>query len=236
MSKVMTNKAMTNKAMTNQRKPLCKVCQDAGKPENIYTSHYTRESADPKSKVTCPTLLALECRYCFKKGHTVKYCGVLAANKKQQEKAAQHQEQKQQEQKQKQINKANVFDALLEDDDEDQEQTQEQTQPQEKEEFPALVAPKQQQQQGPAVAAATMSYATMASKPATFVKQQQVSKTTTTWAEEEEEEEDNDEYEEALYKARLAVIMEKSYKPTIYGKASELDWAATEQDSDDEDW
>jgi hypothetical protein len=55
----------------------CKVCQDAGKPEAIYRSHFTRENKDPNSKVTCPTLLALECRYCYKKGHTVKYCSVL---------------------------------------------------------------------------------------------------------------------------------------------------------------
>ena len=55
----------------------CKVCHDAGKSESEYRSHFTRETRDPNSKVTCPTLLALECRYCFKKGHTVKYCAVL---------------------------------------------------------------------------------------------------------------------------------------------------------------
>jgi hypothetical protein len=55
----------------------CKVCQDAGKSEDIYRSHFTRETRDPNSKVTCPTLLALECRFCYKNGHTVKYCSVL---------------------------------------------------------------------------------------------------------------------------------------------------------------
>lgn len=55
----------------------CKVCQDAGKSESEYRSHFTRETRDPNSRVVCPTLLALECRYCFKKGHTVKYCAVL---------------------------------------------------------------------------------------------------------------------------------------------------------------
>jgi len=64
------------------RTPLCKVCQDAGKPESVFRSHFTRQTPDPHSKVVCPTLLAQECRYCFKKGHTVKYCSVLKADNK----------------------------------------------------------------------------------------------------------------------------------------------------------
>jgi hypothetical protein len=59
----------------------CKVCLDSGKPESIYKSHFIRETKDPNSRVVCPTLLSLECRYCFKKGHTVKYCSILL-NKK----------------------------------------------------------------------------------------------------------------------------------------------------------
>jgi hypothetical protein len=55
----------------------CKVCQDAGKSESEYSSHFIRETREPNSKVTCPTLLALECRYCYKNGHTVKYCPIL---------------------------------------------------------------------------------------------------------------------------------------------------------------
>ena len=55
----------------------CKVCHDAGKSESEYRSHFIRETRDPNSKVTCPTLLNLECRFCFKRGHTVKYCKVL---------------------------------------------------------------------------------------------------------------------------------------------------------------
>lgn len=61
----------------NTNAKFCKVCQDAGKPESEYKSHFTRESKDPNSAVICPTLLLLECRYCFKSGHTVKYCSVL---------------------------------------------------------------------------------------------------------------------------------------------------------------
>jgi hypothetical protein len=54
--------------------PYCKVCHDAGKEESVYLSHFIRETKDPSSKVVCPTLLSQECRYCFKSGHTVKYC------------------------------------------------------------------------------------------------------------------------------------------------------------------
>ena len=61
----------------------CKVCQDAGKPEEIYRSHFIRENRDPNSKVTCPTLLSQECRYCYKNGHTTKYCSVLKEKERQ---------------------------------------------------------------------------------------------------------------------------------------------------------
>ena len=63
---------MSNNKMSNQK--FCKVCQDAGKSEGEYRSHFIRETRDPNSKIICPTLLAIECRYCFKRGHTVKYC------------------------------------------------------------------------------------------------------------------------------------------------------------------
>ena len=63
----------------NAKKPFCKVCADAGKTD---TAHYVRATPDPNSAVVCPTLKALECRYCFKNGHTVKYCTVLKQNNK----------------------------------------------------------------------------------------------------------------------------------------------------------
>ena len=59
-------------------KPCCKVCQDAGKPENIYLSHYVK---DLSGNVTCPTLLSQECRYCHKKGHTTSHCSILKKQK-----------------------------------------------------------------------------------------------------------------------------------------------------------
>ncbi len=61
------------------KKPYCKVCHDANKPESEYTSHWLK---DLNGKTLCPTLLNTECRYCFKLGHTAKFCNVLAKNKR----------------------------------------------------------------------------------------------------------------------------------------------------------
>lgn len=66
------------------KKPYCKVCHDAGKPESEYTSHWVK---DLTGKTSCPTLLNTECRYCYKLGHTTKFCEVLAKNNKEKEKA-----------------------------------------------------------------------------------------------------------------------------------------------------
>jgi hypothetical protein len=67
-------------------KKSCKFCKDAGKSENEYNNHFLRESKDPNSRITCPTLLAIECRYCFKKGHTVSKCAKLLKEKNGQQK------------------------------------------------------------------------------------------------------------------------------------------------------
>lgn len=55
----------------------CKVCADAKKPEKVVTSHFTKNK---NGVVVCPTLLEQECRYCHKKGHTVKFCKMLEKN------------------------------------------------------------------------------------------------------------------------------------------------------------
>lgn len=73
----------------NNKKPFCKVCFDAGKPESDYTSHRVRSLPDMNGKttVTCPVLASTECRYCFQFGHTTKFCTVLEENKKKADKA-----------------------------------------------------------------------------------------------------------------------------------------------------
>jgi len=55
-------------------KPFCKVCYDSGKPESVFNSHFVREARDVNSRVVCPTLLALACRFCGARGHTVSKC------------------------------------------------------------------------------------------------------------------------------------------------------------------
>ena len=69
---------------SNTKKPFCKVCFDAKKPESEYNSHYVRSRLDQNGNtvVTCPILAATECRYCFKFGHTIKFCIVLEEKKK----------------------------------------------------------------------------------------------------------------------------------------------------------
>lgn len=71
------------------KKPFCKVCFDAKKPESEYTSHHVRSLPDMNGKtvVTCPVLKATECRYCYNFGHTAKFCPVLEENKKKAAKA-----------------------------------------------------------------------------------------------------------------------------------------------------
>jgi hypothetical protein len=77
----MNSQSKNNK---NTVKPFCKVCFDAGKTD---TAHFVRKTPDPKSPVVCPTLLALQCRYCDQNGHTVKYCAVLKKNNKEKARA-----------------------------------------------------------------------------------------------------------------------------------------------------
>jgi hypothetical protein len=61
-------------------KSFCKVCKDAGKSENEFTSHFTRSKPGPDGVLVCPYLLSIECRYCHEKGHTPKYCQKVKEN------------------------------------------------------------------------------------------------------------------------------------------------------------
>lgn len=146
----------------------CKVCHDAGKTEAEYRSHFTRESPDPKAKVTCPTLLAQECRYCSKNGHTVKYCPTLKDNekkRKQDEAKARRIEASQnvaEKSKGKLINQ-NVFMCLDSDSEEEEEVV---TNP--VEDFPALIIPVSRNQ------SVSSNYAAALAKPAAPKQKQEV--------------------------------------------------------------
>jgi hypothetical protein len=61
------------------KKPYCKVCHDAGKPEKEYTNHWLK---DRNGKTVCPTLLNTECRFCHKLGHTAKFCDATKKKEK----------------------------------------------------------------------------------------------------------------------------------------------------------
>jgi len=75
---------MSSYKKTSERKPYCKVCHDAGKPENVYTSHFVKDKQGPEGKVVCPYLLSLTCTYCKKQeGHTAKHCPNLQAKQAQ---------------------------------------------------------------------------------------------------------------------------------------------------------
>ena len=79
--------------------PYCKVCHDTGKSESEYTNHWVRTLPDRSgnTKVSCPTLLSTECSYCFKTGHTAKFCTVIKQNKKDREKTERQEARKAQE-------------------------------------------------------------------------------------------------------------------------------------------
>jgi hypothetical protein len=68
--------------MTTQTKtPFCKVCFDAKKSKDEYTSHWVKSKPGPDGVVICPYLLSLQCRYCKGKGHTPRGCPVLKKRK-----------------------------------------------------------------------------------------------------------------------------------------------------------
>ena len=238
---------------TNQvsnKKPFCKVCQDAGKPESEYTSHYVRSMPDKsgKTNVTCPTLLATECRFCYKLGHTTKFCPVIEATKKSEERAA---NRKQTEEK-KPLPKAkvptNVFAGLADDSDSDEEQIVKVSNKvinKVKEEFPSLGS-KYVQEAKPAMSGwASVAAKTQSQYESDKYEQQlisnsikrsftplakivsipQVKKSWADWSDSEEEQE------------QFEVAYEKAAPAPMKFSAGDLDWAARDSDSDsDEDW
>ena len=53
----------------------CSMCYNLGLTD--FKTHFLRESKDPNSRVTCPELLKMVCRYCKNKGQTKGHCPVL---------------------------------------------------------------------------------------------------------------------------------------------------------------
>lgn len=175
----MSNVKFNNKSAS--KKPFCKVCHDAGKTEAEYTSHFVRSRPDMNgnTKVTCPVLAATECRYCYKQGHTTKFCPVIEENNKRAKKdksvAIQYQKAEQRAAHKPVSNKfAGGFAALA--DDSDPEGEKPMPPPAwgkakvEVEEFPALIGVKKEAvstvKGSPIGFKPSVSWAAMAEKPA----------------------------------------------------------------------
>ena len=73
------NRNNGRRGRNTQRTPFCKVCHDAGKSKEEYSSHYVKDKPGPQGKVCCPYLLSLVCRYCHKQGHTPNHCPEVKA-------------------------------------------------------------------------------------------------------------------------------------------------------------
>jgi hypothetical protein len=110
-----------------KKTPFCKVCFDAGKSKAEYENHYVRSLPDRtgKTMVTCPTLLSLNCRACGKAGHTVKFCPVIAVEKKAEDKAfrmAELRRKTMEEEKNKHTQRTNMFSGLEDNSDSEEEE------------------------------------------------------------------------------------------------------------------
>ena len=191
----------------------CKVCKDAGKPESEYTTHFVKNN---EGKVICPTLLSLNCKYCQKPGHTISHCQILQSKNKANEKVKRREEYaaksqiKSRSSSKVQQQKSKFGFELLEDDDEimEEQSTNEQI------EYPQLcydalpIIPQ--------VHAGGTTYASMAAKSI--------------------EEFENEQFERKMKENSLKnikIVQQAEKKAPL--KASELNWAMEESDSDD-DW
>jgi len=150
----MFSKSQSQTQSQTQFKTFCKVCFDAGKPEYVYTSHFVKASKDNNSAIVCPTLLAQECRYCKKNGHTVKYCKVLEKDNKQREKQTKTVQIRQETKTmvEKKPTTKNIYSALVEDSD-DEDNVEKNVKPQ-----------AQAQAEAHAAIPGKISYASMAAK------------------------------------------------------------------------
>jgi len=141
----------TKRTSNSTKKSYCKVCHDAGKSEEEYTSHYVRSEPGPKGKVICPILLAMICSYCSKNSHTISYCPEIKAknknDKKQNYKDVLVSKEKGNENPSK---KRNLFEYLQE--EENVKDKKQKLKENKKEDFPELSSKK------PTVKVATISY------------------------------------------------------------------------------
>lgn len=241
-----------NKNASSSKKPFCKVCHDAGKPESVYTSHCvkTYNIKTGKTDTTCPTLLALECRYCWKLGHTVKFCPVLEQNKKMDVERARdrareqyHAQAQQQAPAQIQNKPKNAFAALDEDSDDEQQQVQAKQEVQVQapapvvDEFPALMGNTRVAQNSN-----VKSYSCVAATPADErrlelsrqqrLQQVEAQKKAVSWADEEDSE---DEVYESEEEEEVKVVVVSQAGSSAYFTPSSYTYTPRASYEDD-DW
>jgi hypothetical protein len=259
------NKKTQIKQSANNTSPCCKVCLDAGKPEEIYKGHYVK---DNNGKVICPTLLSLECRYCYKKGHTVSHCQTLKSNQKDKIKAEKknqiliQQKENQEKKSQKDQIKINKY-AVFDDSDSDDEEVIDKEDYYHDKEYPALCGEikKNKSNMGITNQPLNNSYANMAAKTIEEFESEQFEKnikknalkkipinstyikkeTQKSYFDVQIQEMEDPEYEEEFEEPEEYIIPSSPVdtpppsRQRLPYKASELNWAMTE-DSDDEDW
>jgi hypothetical protein len=169
---------MSKRSNTNSKKvapapqPYCAHCFNIGKDESVFRSHFIRVSPDPSSRIVCPELLATECPYCFKTGHTKSRCPIIldrekAAKKEEsrQKYLADAEEKAKKETKMPKVKAASIFAALMEDSDSEEDKPVMKVSKnikiaQKIEEFPALSSSKKVAPTAPQA----NSYAAMTSK------------------------------------------------------------------------
>jgi hypothetical protein len=256
MSRQFNNKKFNNSAV-NSRKPFCKVCADAGKTD---TAHFPRKTADPNSEVVCPTLLSLECRYCFKNGHTVKYCTVLKErnardeqDRREHERHQRHLERQMEQERQASApvveKKANGKFAVFLDEAEDEERRERQEEEMRlkvEEEAAALVAKREAEfptfglKPAPKTAAPSNNWVTMAQNAAALplpkpkpkaVVEEKPKLNYVGWAEDSE-----DEYEEEMYESVLNDDEPSSPRPFAFTPLSSNAPSYARSSWDDDDW
>lgn len=112
-------RSMSKQAQTKH----CTICANAGMPEEVYSTHFIRETRDISSRVTCPLLKNNICSKCNKKGHFASSCKVVFREKKVQVVAKPT------------VKTSSAFDFGSE--------SEEEPEPEEPEDFPSLPLPKQ---------------------------------------------------------------------------------------------
>lgn len=132
-------KQNTQQQKKSSYKPYCKVCHDAGKSEQEYTSHYVRSTPSPSGKVICPTLLAIECRNCCQIGHTIKFCPSVSRHAKMAREMAYRTASEQLPQQKAKAKSVNIF-AALNSDDEDEKDEKDEKNKKNETQFPPLLS------------------------------------------------------------------------------------------------